>query len=101
VGAHSQFAESRDLFKTAGDGWGQALCIEGLAEVAAASGQHARAARLFGAADAWRQASGAPVPPNDRDDYDRALSAARASLGETAFAIAWADGRSQGLAVPV
>ena len=65
-----RLAEDRELFKAAGDDWGQALCIEGLAEVAEQLGDYTRAARLFSAADGWRQEHGAPIPPNDRAGYD-------------------------------
>ena len=94
--AEARFSEALALFQQAGDGWGQALCIEGLAEVSAASGQYARAIELFSAADGWRQANGAPVPPNDRGDYDRALATSRAAVGEAAFVSAWAVGRANG-----
>jgi non-specific serine/threonine protein kinase len=97
--ARSQFASARELFKGAGDGWGQALCVEGLAQVAERQDNHIRAARLFGAADAWRQANGAPIPPNDRVEYDRALEAVRSNLEHTAFSIAWVYGRDLGLDV--
>ena len=97
--ARSQFASARELFKAAGDGWGQALCVEGLAQVAERQGDHLRAARLFGAADAWRDANGSPIPPNDRAEYDRALAAVRSHLDHTAFTIAWAEGRALGLDV--
>jgi tetratricopeptide (TPR) repeat protein len=95
--AEARMTEALGLFQQASDGWGQALCIEGLAEVSAASGQHTRAIELFSAADEWRQANGAPVPPNDRADYDRALATARAAVGEAAFVSAWAVGRANGL----
>jgi predicted ATPase/Tfp pilus assembly protein PilF len=97
--AEVQYAEALALFREAGDGWGQALCVEGFAELAARAGRHAQAVRLFGAADAWREANGAPVPPTDRADYDQALASAAGALGEVAFAVAWADGRAQGLEV--
>ena len=35
-----------------------------------------------------------PIPPVERADYERSLSAARVHLGERAFAAAWAQGRS-------
>src|SRR6185295_14410251 len=92
--AEAQYEEALELFRTAGDGWGQALCIEGFAEVAARAGRHDRVVRLFGAADAWRAANGAPVPPADRADYDQALATARSALGQVGFAVAWADGRA-------
>jgi hypothetical protein len=34
------------------------------------------------------------IPPQLRDEYDRAVAAVRARLGEAAFAAAWAAGRA-------
>jgi tetratricopeptide (TPR) repeat protein len=47
-----------------------ALCLEGLAWVAGELGQRKRAVRLFGAAQALRETSGALIPPADRGDHD-------------------------------
>jgi tetratricopeptide (TPR) repeat protein len=53
----------------------------------------ARAARLFGAAETLRRAGGIyPAPPGERAEYEDALTATRATLGETVFATAWAAG---------
>ena len=60
-------------------------------------GQAERAARLCGAAEALREAIGAPVP-RYRGQYERAIALARATLGEQAFAAAWAAGRALSLA---
>ena len=68
--------------------------LEGLASLEAGQGDPAWAARLWGAAEALREAIGAPMAPVDRPDYDRAVTAARAQLGERAFATAWAKGRA-------
>jgi hypothetical protein len=71
-----------------------AVALEGLARVAWAQDQHWRAARLGGAAAAQRAAIGAPLPPADRRAHDGLTMAARAALGEEAFAEAWAAGRA-------
>jgi non-specific serine/threonine protein kinase len=68
-------------------------CLKRLAMVAGAEGQPERAARLLGAAEALRQAIGAPLPPMDRPQYDRSIASVRARLGEEAFAKAWEEGR--------
>ena len=68
--------------------------LEGLAEVVAMQGEPAWAARLWGTAQALRQARGTPLPPVYAADYDRAVAAARSQLGEQAFAAAWAQGRT-------
>ena len=44
--------------------------------------------------EALREAMGVPIPPYDREDYDRNLAALRQALGENAFAATWADGRA-------
>ncbi len=72
-------------------------CLEGLGAVLAGQGELARmveAARLWGAAEALREAIGAPMPPVYRADYERAVVTARAQLDEEAFAAAWAGGRT-------
>jgi DNA-binding CsgD family transcriptional regulator len=74
-----------------------ASCLEGLAGVRAALGERLQAARLWGAAEALREAIGAPLPPIYRPAYERAVRAARAQFGEKAFAAAWAEGRTMTL----
>jgi tetratricopeptide (TPR) repeat protein len=68
--------------------------VESLAWVAASCGQARQAARLCGAAEAQREALGAPLPPDERAGHDQAVAAMRAALGEQAFAAAWAAGRA-------
>jgi DNA-binding CsgD family transcriptional regulator len=74
-----------------------ASCLEGLAGVRAAQGELPQSARLWGAAEALRQAIGAPIPPVYRPVYERTVTAARVQLGEKAFAAAWAQGRTMAL----
>src|SRR5207244_2445804 len=62
--------------------------------VVAAKGEPAWAARLWGAAGALREALGTPLPSVWRADYERSVAAARAQLGQKAFATAWAEGRT-------
>lgn len=74
-----------------------AACIEGLAAVASAQGQIARATRLWSSAAAIREAIGAPLPPLDRPRQEASLAQLRAQLAEDTFAIAWAEGRALSL----
>jgi hypothetical protein len=62
-----------------------------LAAVACAQGQPERGAHLLGAAAALRAGRGMPLPPNERAAQERTVAAARAALGEDAFAAAWAQ----------
>ena len=68
--------------------------LEGLASVAAMQGELAWAARLWGTAEALRDAIGAPLQPIEWADYEQAVAAARDYLGEETFASAWAEGRA-------
>src|SRR5712692_3407733 len=68
--------------------------LEGLAVVAAAQGETTWAVRLLAAAAALRDSLGAPLPPVYGADYERCVAAARAKLGEQAFAVMWAEGQS-------
>jgi DNA-binding CsgD family transcriptional regulator/tetratricopeptide (TPR) repeat protein len=66
--------------------------LETLATVLAASGDHSRAAQLFGALEVRRGSLGLCVIY--RDDYERGVAAARAGLGARAFAAMWSRGRA-------
>jgi ATP/maltotriose-dependent transcriptional regulator MalT len=91
--AATLFAESLNLHWDDGDKVRIAGCLNGLAIVAALSRQPERAARLFAAAEALREAIGAPVPRH-LGQYARALGMSRQALGEHAFGEAWAAGRA-------
>ncbi len=77
--------------------WIISECLVGLAGVSAASADHARAARLFGAAETLRETIGHRPSPQDQADYDRRLAYAKKGLGEAAFASAWTAGRAMTL----
>jgi non-specific serine/threonine protein kinase len=87
------YAESLTLrWERVGDKVGIAGSLRGLASIAALVGSHARSARLYGAAEAVREAIGAPFPRH-QSISERAMATARACLGEAAFAVAWHEGR--------
>jgi hypothetical protein len=71
-----------------------AFGLEGLARVVAVRGEVSWAARLWGAVQTLRETVGAPIPPVERPAYESGVTAARAQLGEQAFAAAWAEGRT-------
>ncbi len=92
--ARSLMHQGLALHRELGDQRRIAFALEGFASLAAARGERTRAARLFGAAEALREVLGSPLPPADRPDFDRGVAAARAEVEESAFATAWAEGRS-------
>lgn len=70
----------------------------GLAGIAAAKGQPTRAARLWGASEAVREATGIHLAAVARSgtNYDHYLEAVRTRLGEASFARTWAQGKATG-----
>jgi non-specific serine/threonine protein kinase len=83
--------EALVLGDATGNQIGILLGLIGLTCVASAQGRMGRAARLLGAAEAMR---GLALLHYIRADHELALTAARANLGEAAFAAAWAAGRA-------
>ena len=92
--ARTRYEEGLEISGALGEKWISATCLLGLGEVVAAQQQLAWATQLWGAADVLRDTIGVPIPPVERADYERSLSAARVQLGERAFAAAWSQGRS-------
>jgi non-specific serine/threonine protein kinase len=92
--AERLFAESLALFRDLEARRGIGLCVAGLAGVAGAAGQWERAARLLGAAHTLFSAPGRELRGVNRDENERTVAAARAHLGEPAFAAAWAAGEA-------
>jgi predicted ATPase/class 3 adenylate cyclase len=68
--------------------------MDGLACVAGTTGEVERAARLFGAAQAQREAVGYLHAPREYALREPYLAAARSSIGEAAWAEAWEEGHS-------
>jgi predicted ATPase/DNA-binding CsgD family transcriptional regulator len=77
-----------------GDRWVSEGCIEGLAAVASARGDHRQAARLFGAGEALRVLTGDSRSLVGDHSYDHHLGATRSVLGESEFSAAWAMGEA-------
>jgi non-specific serine/threonine protein kinase len=80
-----------------GSRWGIAIGLEGAAYLAVEQGQPDRAARLLGAAEGIRERFQRPLEQFQRGDYEQAVTAARAALGQETFAAAWAAGRALSL----
>ncbi|MGH2604569.1 MAG: hypothetical protein ACRDJ9_34915, partial [Dehalococcoidia bacterium] len=110
--AQGRYAEALDLMRDRGDPYWVALAltslaswmaladkrgiagaVAGLAGVATAEGRVEEAARLLGTAEALIEAIGVFHLMHPAE-YERAMIAARAALGEKAFATAWAAGRA-------
>ena len=90
--AAALLAEAVEVIRPLGDRILQVIALERLAATAAARNEHARAARLWGAATAQREVSGEPLTPADASMLDPYLRPSRAALGSERFAAAAKEG---------
>lgn len=89
--------ESLLLQQMLGGRHGIVECLEGLAEVAGGCGEGERMARLLGAAARLRESLAIPLREQEGIEYEHTAAAARARLGEEAFAAAQAEGQAMAL----
>ena len=94
--ARGHLRRSLDLAEAVGERRAVAESLEELAGVDAAAGEMDRAAVLFGASQALREAIGAPIPAPDLVRIGEALAAVRLALGDEQFEAA----QARGLALP-
>jgi hypothetical protein len=73
---------------------GIVTCLAALGCTASGLRDYRKAAILFGAFEAQREATGASIPAIFRNEYERQVKSTTAALGEAAFAEAWAIGRA-------
>ncbi len=92
--ASKVYGESPELVRQWGLSSYAAICLEGLARVATMQDRPERAARLCSAADTLRQEIRVSLSPTARAECNRIVTAARAALGEDAFAAAWVTGHA-------
>jgi predicted ATPase len=79
-GAEALHLRGLEAARRTGDPRALALALEGVAGARSLAGDPAHAARLLGAADALRDAVGAPLPPAERGDVDRIEARVGAAL---------------------
>jgi predicted ATPase/DNA-binding CsgD family transcriptional regulator len=95
--ADAWFEEALISLRELRDRVGILHCLMGAASVSGLRKEDAaRAARLWGAAEALGEAASVPLLPaiESRYDYEGDVAAAGSQLGENAFAAAWAEGRA-------
>ncbi|MEO7912403.1 MAG: BTAD domain-containing putative transcriptional regulator [Roseiflexaceae bacterium] len=83
------FAETLAIFRDVGHADGMAFTLEGRAGLAAAWGDIRSTARLFGAAEALREAINRPQPP-----YERDLETTLVDTDSVIWQAAWLEGRA-------
>jgi predicted ATPase/class 3 adenylate cyclase/DNA-binding CsgD family transcriptional regulator len=84
--------DALEIAAQTGGYWRLPDVVECLARLAAATGNHQHAARLFGAADSNRQRTGETRFKIYQAGYDTAVTTLRNALGQQEFDAAWADG---------
>jgi predicted ATPase len=92
--AQSLLAESLALNHRLGLNPHVVYTLVGLAAVAAAEGHNGRAVHLAAAAESLRAAIQLALFPLERGIYEKVVAATRETLGEAAFAAAWAEGQA-------
>jgi predicted ATPase/class 3 adenylate cyclase len=95
--ARTFYQESLTLCKELGDAMIASESLEGMACIAAAEGEAEQAARLFGAAQALREAVGGQHEPEEDAWREPYLAAARSRLGEEPWEESLAEGRAMTL----
>jgi predicted ATPase/DNA-binding XRE family transcriptional regulator len=85
--------KSLELYQDQGDQLGIASNLQALAAVAVAQDMTEQATTLLGAASVLYEDMGLSWESSDEFQLGRGLTAARARLGEQAFAVAWEAGR--------
>ncbi|MDQ2686382.1 MAG: adenylate/guanylate cyclase domain-containing protein [Armatimonadota bacterium] len=93
--AKRAYAESLSYAREGGGILNTARSLHGLSGVWAAQGEAGRAARLLAVTGALFERMGA-MPPFEAAVFARNVAAARAALGEAAWAVAWEEGRAMG-----
>ncbi|HLV78846.1 MAG TPA: tetratricopeptide repeat protein, partial [Chthonomonadaceae bacterium] len=95
--AFRYYTESLMIFQEIGTNLFFVILLRRFASVAVAQYQPERAAWLWGAEEALREAIHSILPPAEREEYSRLMTATREALGDEAFTAAWEQGRAMGM----
>jgi predicted ATPase/DNA-binding SARP family transcriptional activator len=90
--ARTFYSEALNIMHRLENKEGLPFVLEAWGYLAVAEKQFQRAARLFGAAAALREAIGSGLPAMSRAAHERDLAEARKGLGNALFEAAWAEG---------
>jgi predicted ATPase/DNA-binding winged helix-turn-helix (wHTH) protein len=95
--ARAAYREALEIFARLGHRRGTARALEGIACLALAQGQAARALKLAAAAMHLRQLISAPLPPTEQLKLDQTLLPAWEALADPLGKSAWAEGLAMSL----
>ena len=92
--ARGRLEEATAIVSELGDRWFLGVyCLPALANAHHLEGRPEEAVLLLGAAEALREAIGAPISPWLAGDYEETVTATRAQLDAECFTAAWSRGR--------
>jgi len=97
VRAQALLLQSLALSQDVGDKLASAYTLTKLARATCVQAQPARAATLFGAAEAVRSVINALLPPTEQTVLDQHIATTRTQLEEGTWQQAWAEGRAMSL----
>jgi hypothetical protein len=86
--------ESMTVLREIGNRRHIAPVVESLAKLAGLAGQPMRAATLYGAAEALREAVNTSLTPSQRAAYEQDVARLRDELDSEAFTVSWSEGRA-------
>jgi len=90
--ARSLLQDTLEKARKIGDRFVMAAALEGIGGIVMWQGEPARAVRIWGTAQALREAIGTPRFPVEQPFYEATIAAARTRLGEAHFQTAWQQG---------
>lgn len=94
--AHASFTESLRIRQRLEDKLGLCEFLNAMAGLAFLQKKYQRAAQLYGAEKALREAVGVPTPLDEQEEYERTLTELRTVLlNKETFEAAWTKGRTQ------
>jgi predicted ATPase/DNA-binding SARP family transcriptional activator len=93
AGALAQYQQCLSLWRDRENPVNSAFVLDSMAGALSGQGDPALGAMLMAAAAAIRDQAGAKLTTYEQASYDEMLRACRTTLGEAAFAAAWAKGR--------
>jgi len=93
IQARTLYHECAHIFQSVNDVKAVALAVIGMAYVEFNAGHIAKAARIWGAAEAVFDDDGTLMSPRDREKYDAIVCEARSVLGSDIFDTAFGEGR--------
>jgi len=90
--ARVRYRESLHIFRSIGNLTSLASCVEGIAALSSAKGNHEQVIRLCAYTTGLRLKAHTPLPPDEQPTFDRIIALARSYLTEPLFVVTWQQG---------